>query len=202
MSALKQEQHREKITYEDYFNMPDDGNRYEVIDGELYMMAAPFTKHQRISGRIFLALGNFLRGKRCEVFHAPFDVRLPLRGGKKIHNVVQPDLAVYCNQLGIDERGGRLAPDIIIEILSKSTARMDRIRKLKLYESAGVKEYWIVDPANELIEVYHLENKVYSLPPTLYEIDDTIHGADITCPDFEGFSLDLSQIFQTTPQGE
>jgi len=187
-------QHEEgyKYTYRDYLNMPDDGNRWEIIDGVPYMMAAPNTQHQRISTKVLTRIAVFLEGKICQVFHAPYDVRLPIyneENDEDVTNTVQPDISVFCNPSAIDEKGGRLPPDIAIEILSPSSAKMDTIRKFKLYEKAGVKEYWIVDGANKNIEV-HLHDGYRFQPKELYCIGDTLNSTVL-----DDFSIELSDVF-------
>jgi len=192
MALALQHGENHKYTYRDYLNMPDDGNRWEIIDGVPYMMAAPNTQHQRIFTKIFKRFANFLEGKRCEVFPAPYDIRLPIYDEKRdddITNIVQPDITVFCDPSAIDEKGGKLPPDIAIEILSPSSAKMDRIRKFWLYEMAGVKEYWIVDGANKNIEVYlHNGDKFQS--KELYCIGDTLASSVL-----EGFELEISDVF-------
>jgi Uma2 family endonuclease len=116
--AFKHGEHY-KYTYRDYLRISTDGKRWELIDGVPYMMAAPSREHQRAAGKIFRRISNFLDGRRCEAFMSPFDVRLPVYDEEKtedITNVVQPDISVYCNQLGTDEKGGRIAPDIVIGV--------------------------------------------------------------------------------------
>ena len=143
-------------TYQYYCDMPDDGNRYEIIDGEMFMMAAPNWQHQGILSELAYLFTHFFRGKLCKVMFAPFDVRLALYGEKKgkERNVVQPDLMVFCSKSQYDEKGGVAAPDFVAEILSPSTKGFDRRNKLKLYEKASVKEYWIVDGKKETIDAY------------------------------------------------
>lgn len=132
------------VTYEDYVALPDDGNRYEVIEGELCLVPAPNLRHQVILLNIAVALRNFLHGRGLgSVYIAPFDVVL------SNINVVQPDvLYVSNNRLNILTKAGATgAPDLAIEVLSGSTKRRDAVTKLRLYENFGVDEYWIVDPA-------------------------------------------------------
>ena len=178
-------------TYRDYYNMPDDGNRYEIIDGELYMMAAPSPSHQRIISALIARFYYYLRGKPCSVFGSPFDVRLAIYGekGDDVINVVQPDVLVYCSKDKIDKRGGIAAPEIAIEVFSPWTKKMDRQRKLNLYEKAGVKEYWIVDGENETIEAYVHDGKKFC-PKTYYNKSSIIKSAI-----FGDFEVSVSDIF-------
>ena len=190
MSAVKN-LYEDMYTYKRYCDEFDDDNRYEIIDGVPYLMAAPFRQHQRILGKIYGRLFNYLHGKQCEVFVAPFDVRLAIYGeiGDSVINVVQPDLMVYCDESKHDERGGIAAPDIVIEILSPSSAKNDKYRKFNLYEKAGVREYWIVDGANELIEIFVLENEKF-VRKSILQAEDVI-----TSTVLEGLEIKVSEIF-------
>jgi Uma2 family endonuclease len=145
-------------TYGDYLTW-DDGKRYELIDGVVYCMTpAPTRRHQQLVGEIFRQISNYLLDKECEVYIAPFDVRLPLaeEEDKNITTVVQPDLVVVCDQNKLDERGCKGAPELVIEVVSPSSANRDRNEKKELYEKHGVKEYWLVDYSEKTVEVYLL----------------------------------------------
>lgn len=135
----------------------DENERIEIINGEAFMMAAPTTDHQIISGEIFRQLANFLEGKKCRAIPAPFAVRLFELDGEAPENVdtmVEPDISVVCDRSKLDKHGCKGAPDMVIEILSPSTLRRDRLVKLNLYQQAGVQEYWIVDPENKAVQVF------------------------------------------------
>lgn len=139
----------------------DEEERIEIINGEAFMMAAPSSRHQEISGELFRQLANFLVGKQCKVYSAPFGVRLFERDGDRLEavdTVVEPDISVVCDRSKIDELGCKGAPDLIIEILSPSTRRHDRLVKLNLYQRAGVREYWMVDPDNQSVQVFTLDS--------------------------------------------
>ena len=126
-----------------------DSERIELIDGEAYMMATPSAVHQEILMELARQLANFLEGKSCKVYPAPFGVRLFEGENHKpedVDTVVEPDISVVCDKNKIDQRGCKGAPDFVIEIISPSTRRHDRFVKLNLYQRAGVREYWIVDP--------------------------------------------------------
>lgn len=134
----------------------DEGERIEIISGEAFMMATPPRIHQEISMELARQLANFLVGKRCRVYPAPFGVRLFERDGDRpedVDTMVQPDLCVVCDRNKLDQHGCKGAPDLIVEILSPSTQRHDQLVKLNLYQRAGVREYWIVDPENETVRV-------------------------------------------------
>jgi len=149
----------ERYTYADYCTW-DDGKRWELIDGVPFeMQAVPSMSHQSISFELTLQLGNFLKGNPCKLFYAPFDVRLNADDGDD--TVVQPDIVVICDNSKIDEKGCKGAPDLIIEIISPSTAQNDRWTKYNLYKTAGVREYWIVEPAAKTITVNILDNGGY-----------------------------------------
>jgi Uma2 family endonuclease len=147
-------------TYADYLEW-DDGKRYELIDGIAYMMAAPTPNHQRISLKLSRLFGNFLDGKSCELFTAPFDVRLFPQKNLGDNTVVQPDLLVICDKTKLDKRGYNGAPDLVIEILSPSNDAGEMLRKFQKYLQAGVREYWVVDLDNHLIQVYILDKGRY-----------------------------------------
>jgi Uma2 family endonuclease len=144
-------------TYADYLEW-DDGKRYELIDGIAYMMAAPSPDHQSISMELSRLFGNFLNRKPCRVFAAPFDVRLFPQKNLGDKTVVQPDLLVICDKTKLDKRGCNGAPDLVIEILSPANDAEEMLRKFQKYLQAGVREYWIIDLDNHLIQV-HILNK-------------------------------------------
>ena len=134
----------------------DEGERIEIISGEAYMMATPSRLHQEISMELARQLANFLEGKQCRVYPAPFGVRLFERDGDRpedVDTMVEPDISVVCDRNKLDQYGCKGAPDLIVEILSPSTQRHDQLVKLNLYQRAGVREYWIVDPENETVRV-------------------------------------------------
>ncbi len=135
-----------------------EGNeRVEIINGEIFLMASPFRVHQEISGELFRQLANFLEGKKCRVYAAPFAVRLFEKDGdnpEDVDTMVEPDITVVCDKDKLDKHGCKGAPDMVIEILSPSTTRHDRFTKFNLYQRAGVREYWIVDPENKSVQVF------------------------------------------------
>ncbi len=169
--ALKQE----KYTYEDLQNI-ENKKRYELIDGELYLMSSPSTSHQEIVGEIYAQLHNYLKGKKCKAFVSPLDVCLSgLRNPKKEYNVVQPDILVVCDNTKITNNMGiQGAPDLIIEVLSPASKKHDTLVKYNLYQYYGIKEYWIVDEEIGVIYQYIINEKnIYTLPKT-YEITEDI----------------------------
>lgn len=140
-----------KCTIEDIYALPD-GQRAELIDGQMYDVAPPNTIHQRISYALGRKISDYIDRKKgtCEVFLAPFAVFL----NEDAHNYVEPDISVICDKNKIREEGCHGAPDWVIEVVSPGTARVDYGRKLFKYRSAGVREYWIVNPLNQAVNVY------------------------------------------------
>ena len=153
------------FSYQDYLSWPEN-ERWEIINGNAYNMSpAPNRRHQKISGEIFRQFANYLEDKKCEIYDAPFDVRLPKKKSQsqsEIINVVQPDLLVVCDDEKLDDKGCIGAPDLIIEITSPSTALKDFKEKYNLYESFKVKEYWIVLPGEIMVLIYKLKEKKFS----------------------------------------
>ena len=151
----------ERYTYQDYLNWPDD-ERWEIIDGVAYNMSpAPKVKHQRISGKLFLKINDKLeksKTKGCEIFIAPTDVVLDE------YNVVQPDIFIVCDKKKITEDNIKGAPELIIEIVSKTTAYKDTKIKKDLYERFGVKEYLLIYPELEIAERFLLKDGKYGSP--------------------------------------
>lgn len=169
--ALKQRNY----TYEDLQNFEDE-KRYELINGELYLMSSPTTLHQKIVGEIYAQLHNYLKGKKCQAFVSPLDVCLSgVKNPKKEYNVVQPDILVVCDENKITKNMGiQGAPDLIIEVLSPTSKKHDTFVKYNLYQYYGVKEYWIVDEEVGVIYQYIINEKnIYTLPKT-YEITEDI----------------------------
>lgn len=156
----------QRHTYGEYLAWPEEV-RYELIDGEAYLMApAPSPTHQRLVLELARQIADALEGRRCEVFVAPFDVRLP-RGDEAdeaVDTVVQPDLTIVCDPAKIDPRGCRGAPDWVIGVLSPATAAHDQTVKLAAYERAGVPECWFVHPTDRTVMVYRLDGGAYGRP--------------------------------------
>ena len=142
----------QRYTYADYLEW-DEEVRAEIINGKVNIIRAPRTIHQIISMRLFQCFTRFLEDKTCEVFAAPFGVRLFPKEDKSDNTVVEPDLVVICDPTKIDERGCNGAPDLIIEILYPYDQQRERIDKFNIYLKAGVREYWLVYPENKWIEV-------------------------------------------------
>lgn len=169
------ELHKIVLTYDDYLRLPNDGKRYEILEGEIFVSPSPVTKHQRISRNLLALLHQHVRQHKLgEVFSAPTDVVLSST------NVVQPDLLFVSNARRniITEKNIQGAPDLIIEILSETSAEQDRTTKKQIYARHGVKEYWLIDPDHETVEVYKLEAKrrVFQHVAT-YQSDETLQSA-------------------------
>ena len=185
-----------RYSYADYLTWLDDKRR-ELFDGIISLMApAPLTEHACISRAIFLEIGQYLKNCKCgcEVFHAPFDVRLPLNGEKEnkdVYTVVQPDICVICDLSKIDRRGCLGAPDMIVEILSPSTAKNDYSIKFNLYERAGVKEYWIADPLAKYVNVFILQEDGKYDEGKIYE-----EKCSIPVGILPGLEIEYDEIFQ------
>ena len=145
----------ETYTIEDIYALPE-GERAELIDGHIYYMAPPSRKHQDISMELSSVIKDYIRshGGKCKVYAAPFAVHLD----EKTDTYVEPDIAVICDPDKLDDKGCKGAPDWIIEIVSPGSSPMDYYTKMFKYRTAGVREYWIVDPTKNFILVYDFEN--------------------------------------------
>lgn len=176
-------------TYSDYL-LWQFQERVELIKGFIMKMSpAPSMVHQRISNNLSFELNNYFRRKPCDVFQAPFDVRLPIASAKKDTTVVQPDLCIICDESKLDTRGCNGSPDLIIEIISSSNSKHDVDTKFKLYQEAGVKEYWLVEPNDKMILIYTLINGKYiGLKPFT-------EGEKIESPLFPELDIALEDVF-------
>lgn len=190
MMALPAE--KDRYTFADVLSW-DDGERAELIDGEVFLMApAPSRAHQEISMELSRQFANYLEGKKCKAYHAPFDVRLFEQEGNSpedVDTVVEPDITIVCDPSKLDDRGCKGAPDMVVEILSPSTQRHDRLVKLGLYQRAGVREYWIVDPDSQTVQVFTLSDGLL-LPHEVYNRQGV---AKVNILD--GCFIELSKVF-------
>jgi len=179
---------REILTYQDYLTFPDgDGIKKEIIEGELFMSPAPALKHQIISKELFLILNDFVRKNRLgEVFYAPCDVVF------SNINIMQPDILFISkdNFQILTELNIKGAPDLIVEIISPSSRDTDRIYKKNVYQKFGVKEYWLVDPDEEIVEIWVLKNNNFQLECRASK-DQKIDSQLL-----KGFQIDLHLIFK------
>ncbi len=173
-----------RMTYSDYARIPADGRRHEIIDGGWYMTPAPNTAHQLVSMRLSALLHmHVTKGKLGRVFHAPFDVVL------SDTDVVQPDIVFVSTARSqiVTEANAKGAPDLVVEILSPSTAAIDRLQKLALYERYGVREYWLIDPTSKTAEIHEFAS------PRRTRVYDGAQSFD--CVLLPGLTVGLGEIF-------
>lgn len=181
-----------RYTFSDVLLWNED-ERIEIVNGEAFMMAAPSRIHQEVCFELGRQLGNYLEGKPCKVYPAPFDVRLFEQDGDSSENVdtvVEPDISVICDRKKLDKHGCKGAPDLIIEVVSPSTQRRDHLVKLNLYQQAGVREYWIVDPENKTVRVMIQVNGCVLQLHEIYNQND-IAKVNI----LDGCFIELSKVF-------
>ena len=177
-----------KLTYEDYLHFPEDGNRHEILDGEHYVTAAPYLRHQSVIVELTSWIAPFVRQRRLGRFYiAPVDVLLAR------HDIVQPDLLFISNASMkiLTEKNVQGAPDLVVEVLSDSTRKRDEGIKLERYELLGVQEYWVVDPKRNEARIYrrsgeHLQ-QIAELTATARDL--------LTSPFFPGLEIPLFEIF-------
>lgn len=164
-------------TIEDIYTLPD-GLRAELIEGRIYYMAPPNTRHQKIVSDLHYQIKDFISKNKgdCEVFPAPFAVFL----NRDDANYVEPDLTVICDEKKITDKGCNGAPDWVIEIVSPSSRAMDYFTKLFKYRASGVREYWIVDPIKEMVMAYRFEKET---------MEEYSFGEDVPVGIYEGFSI-------------
>ncbi|GHU62182.1 hypothetical protein FACS189445_4950 [Spirochaetia bacterium] len=185
---LLREAEKTHYTYADYLAWETD-NRYELMDGAAYMMASPSVIHQRLSREFTRQFSNFLLGKPCEVFAAPLDVRLFPREDHTDDTVVQPDLLVVCDKTKLSEGSCDGTPDLVIEIVSPSNTVQGLLKKFNYYLDAGVREYWVVNPDTQTVQVHVLEKGHFV--STIYKKDDSIPVSILP-----GLGIDLKSIWE------
>jgi Uma2 family endonuclease len=175
---------RTKLVYDDLRDRPEDGRRYELLEGDLLVTPAPSPLHQRVSKRLQRMLEGYFESRGlAEVFDAPLDVILAQQ------DVVQPDLVVVSDAAQITARAVEGAPLMVVEILSESTERMDRNRKASRYAALGVAHYWIVDPGTRAIECYRLEQGGY------HPVAAARHGERFVHPDWPDVVIDTTGLW-------
>ncbi len=190
MPLPKQEQ---IYTYADYLTW-DEKERWEILDGVPFMQAAPSRIHQEISMELSTQFHTYLKGKLCRVFAAPFCVRLDVvENEADTKNIVEPDITIVCDGSKLDEKGCKGSPDMIVEITSPSTGKIDRIVKFNLYEHAGVREYWVVEPDQKLVSVFLLQSDNRFGRPGMFTDKDKI-----TVAIFPDLVVDLKDIFSAS----
>jgi len=192
--ALPQFELQTQYTYMDYVTW--DEGRWELIEGEVWdMTPAPSRRHQEISICLSSILYEFMRKRGCSVYTAPFDVRLPDTSEPQDHEiftVVQPDISIICDSNKLDDRGCVGAPDLIVEILSPSTAARDLKVKRALYEKHGVKEYWLVHPTDKVVMVYLAGDDGQYDKAQIFDQDDRLNSVL-----FEDLEINLSDLYLT-----
>ena len=179
--AVKKEN---RYTWADYQKWPDE-ERWEILDGEAYMMSpAPTTRHQAILGALAREFLNYFHNKKCTTFLSPIDIKL------SDEDIVQPDIVVVCDNKQIKETHIEGAPALVVEIVSPSSAVHDRMRKMRLYAESGVKEYWIVTPFPSMVEIFLLDGKNYRMH-SAYDRSQTLESAT-----FKKLKISLSEVFE------
>jgi len=178
-------------SYAHYLNWLFD-DRVELIKGKIFKMSGPARIHQQVSIHISSFLFNYLLGKPCKVYAAPFDVRFydGSAADKDIYTVLQPDICVICDVKKLDDKGCLGAPDIVIEILSPGNNKVELLHKYGIYEEFGVKEYWIVSPGDKTLLKYTLDVKGKYQPSKLFTLSEKVHSEVLP-----GFELDLDGVF-------
>ena len=182
-------------SYADYLTWKFE-ERLELIKGKIMLMAAPNVEHQRISGRLSYRIQRFLEGKSCELFVAPFDVKLydsqkSKLADKEVFTVVQPDLSVICDKTKLSKQGCEGAPDWVIEILSEGNNKKELRFKYELYEENRVREYWLVYPAEQAVQQFVLNEQTQK-----YELAAMFSGDEMISPVlFPEFACDLAEVF-------
>lgn len=179
--------HANIYTEEDYYSLPENV-RAELIDGQFYYMAAPSRVHQEILNFINTEINLYLRSKNgsCKVYPAPFAVKLFSENDR---NVVEPDISVICDPGKLTDRGCTGAPDWITEIISPSNSSQDYVRKLNLYMDAGVREYWIVNPIEQEVFVYFLEQNKFNVKSYTFQDKIMVNIYGDLWIDFAGLRL-------------
>ena len=178
-----------KLTYDDFLLFPDDGKRHELIDGEHYVTPSPNTRHQRISGRLHLLLGNWLEEHPIgQLFYAPFDVVF------SNFDVVEPDLLYMSNERAatvLTDKHVAGVPELVIEIASPATRKRDETLKRRLYERCGVEEYWVVDPIVDTVRVFRRSASGFTRPSEL-----AAEGGDVlTTALLPGLAIPVARLF-------
>ena len=185
--ALVKEVEPKYYTYTDFLEWDEDV-RSELLDGEIVVMAPPLRAHQGVITELLFQIRSYLKGKECKVYPAPFAVRLFPQKDKRDDTVFEPDVVVVCDPEKLDDKGCNGPPDMVVEIISPSSAKYDRVLKFRKYQKAGVREYWIVDPEIKTVQVCVLENGRYVT--SVYDETDTAPVSVL-----EGCEVDLAGVF-------
>lgn len=190
VNSIDQLDLNKKYSYADYLTW-QLGEYVELIRGKVFRMTpTPGRRHQKISYQLGGVFYTFFGKGPCEVYPAPFDVRLlPKKQNQNTYTVVQPDLCIVCDSAKLDDKGCMGAPDLIVEILSPSTSQKDLGEKYDLYEEAGVREYWVIDPIHQLLNQYALEEGQFGMRK-VHLADDQLHLAI-----FPEIEINLADVF-------
>ena len=191
---MQMPQENPTYTYADYLSW-DESERIQLIDGEPVMQAAPSTAHQEVAGNLYFTLRQFLAGKPCKAYLAPLAVRLGAKEDDSDDTVLEPDVFVVCDGTKMGKSGCVGAPDLVIEVISLSTARIDRVAKFRKYQQAGVREYWIVDPETRSVHVNVLTGGMYMA--SVYE-----DGEAAPVQALPGCVVQLGEVFPREETGE
>lgn len=176
-------------TYADYLTWQFQ-ERVELILGKIFMMSpAPGSRHQHIVSVLNSTMFSYLKGRPCRVFPSPFDVILQLDGDS--NTVIQPDVTVVCDQSKLTEKGCIGAPDLVVEVLSKSSVSKDLHEKYNICEQAGVKEYWVVHPTEKTLIVFYLNEEGKYVPTKPLTTGDVVQSKVLP-----GLSIDLNEVFE------
>jgi Uma2 family endonuclease len=189
---VEEPDHSLTYTYADYLQWKFK-ERLELFRGKIYKMGAPNTLHQVVAGNLYNEYKNYLKGKTCRVFVAPFDIRLPVKNRKKddeITTVVQPDVCIVCDPSKVDTRGVCGAPDLVIEVLSPGNSRKEIRLKHELYEEAGVKEYWIINHVEQNLAVFLLDPQGKFGGAKIY-----VNGDKLVSTIVPGLEINIDDIF-------
>jgi Uma2 family endonuclease len=189
---VEEPDHSLTYTYADYMAWKFK-ERLELFRGKIFKMGAPNMNHQVVGGHLYNQFFNYLKGKTCRVFIAAFDVRLPVKNRKKddeITTVVQPDVCIFCDPSKLDDRGACGAPDLAIETLSPGNRKDELRMKYEVYEEAGLKEYWIADPAKKAVLVFLLQ------PDGKFSVPEIFAGNDqLAAQCVPGLKFHINEIF-------
>jgi len=188
----------QRYSYADYLTWADDKMR-EIIGGIVYLFAAPLRIHAAVIGAFFFKAFSHIRKRKakCKIYTAPFDVRLPLNGetdDDKIFDVVQPDIVVVCDPTKLDDKGCIGAPDLIVEVSSPNTSKLDLEKKFSLYEAVGVKEYWIAFPKEKKVTVFLLQPNGKYADAANYQV--ALGTTKVPVNTLKGLVIDLEELFE------
>jgi len=177
-----------KATYEEFLRLVENSvNRYEYINGIIYLLASPTHHHQSVSSKIYVKLYNWFQGKKCKPFYSPYDVTMQI--GQE-RNTVQPDILVICDEEKVDEKGKYHGiPSLVVEVLSQSTKSKDMLVKLELYMKGGVDEFWIVDPESKQVYIYTFKDK------EILSLAVSRHSDTAKSIIFDGLEVNVEEIF-------